>query len=60
MAAANAFAASLCPQLGKGKKVRFVYLDGAMSERNPEKKLWFLPEIRRIRVPKFSPLWLLA
>ncbi|KAL9079234.1 MAG: hypothetical protein Q9157_001852 [Trypethelium eluteriae] len=31
------------------KKLRFVYLSGAASERDPMKPLWFLQDYRRIR-----------
>lgn len=37
-------------QISEGKKIRFVYLSGAIVERDQTKPLWFLQEPRRIRV----------
>ena len=33
--------------LPSGRPLRFVYLSGALVEKNPNKSLWFLQEIRR-------------
>ncbi|MCJ1258982.1 hypothetical protein MMC24_006816 [Lignoscripta atroalba] len=49
LAAANAFATSLAPKLGDGRKFRFVYCSGIMAVRDQEKPLWFMQEPRRIR-----------
>jgi len=45
LAAANAFATSLTPQLGDGKRFRFVCLSGMLVERDQQKKLWFIAGI---------------
>ncbi|KAL8706681.1 MAG: hypothetical protein Q9201_000315 [Fulgogasparrea decipioides] len=49
MVAAETFTRELAPQLPEGKNFRFVYLSGMMTERNQERKLWFMSETRRIR-----------
>ena len=54
MAAVNAFSDILASQLDTGKGFRFVYLSGALSEKDPNKSLWFLGELRRLRVSKHS------
>lgn len=50
MAAANAFVKELAAQLGPGKKLRFVYLSGALAEKDQKKALWVLGNARRLRV----------
>ncbi|KAL9595348.1 MAG: hypothetical protein Q9219_006502 [cf. Caloplaca sp. 3 TL-2023] len=47
--AARTFTELMAPKLGDGKKFRFVYLSGMMTERDPEKTLWFMKEARLIR-----------
>lgn len=37
-------------QKAAGRKMRFVYVSGFVSERDQSKSLWFLGEYRRIRV----------
>lgn len=50
-AAAEAFANSLVPPLkSQGKTFRFVYLSGALAERDTNKKLWFMHDSRTIKV----------
>lgn len=45
---------SACSEFSKlvneGKKFRFVYCSGALATRDQGKKLWFLSEMRKIRV----------
>lgn len=45
---------SACSEFSKlvneGKKFRFVYCSGALATRDRGKKLWFLSEMRKIRV----------
>ncbi|KAH8596597.1 hypothetical protein B0O99DRAFT_619422 [Bisporella sp. PMI_857] len=48
-AAASAFAQYLAPQVPKGKSFRFLYLSGMFAERNPDTKVWFLEDSRRIK-----------
>ena len=50
MAAINAFVTSLAPQLHHGKRFRFVYVSGMLSERDQEKKLWIAQGPRRYKV----------
>ena len=50
MAAAKAFERYLLPKLGQDKKLRFVYGSGAIVERDQEKPLWFMGDLRKIRV----------
>ena len=50
LAAAKAFTEILAPSLEDGKKFRFVYLSGMMTERDPKRNLWFMKESRLIRV----------
>jgi len=50
LAAANAFAKSLAPELGEGKKFRFVYCSGMWAELDQSKSLWMLGDTRRIKV----------
>ncbi len=50
MAAINAFVASLAPQLKHGERFRFVYVSGALAERDQEKKLWIARGPRRFKV----------
>jgi len=50
MAAANAFATTLASTLDAGKKFRFIYLSGALAEKDQEKRLWFLENGRKMRV----------
>lgn len=51
LAAAETFARVLGPKVEKGKKFKFVYLSGMMTERDQTKKnLWFMAEARLIRV----------
>lgn len=38
-----------------GKKMRFLYLSGAASERDQVKPLWFMQDYRRIRVRSNHP-----
>lgn len=53
--AARTFAEQFAEGDGEGKKFRFVYLSGMLTERDPEKKLWFMREARLIRVgPHFT------
>lgn len=47
MAAANAFAEKL---LDEGRSMRFVYLSGALAEKDQNKTLWLLGNARRLRV----------
>ncbi|KAI4252468.1 MAG: hypothetical protein LQ352_004279 [Teloschistes flavicans] len=50
LAAAETFARVLGPKVEKGKKFKFVYLSGMMTERDQTKKnLWFMAEARLIR-----------
>ena len=39
----------LAPALPAGKKLRFVYVSGALGERDQEKSLWFGTEARRMK-----------
>lgn len=40
-----------------GKKFRFVYVSGALAERDQTRSLWIAQSYRRIRVhPQFNPL----
>lgn len=48
-AAAEAFTRYLQPQLPTGKKFRFVFTSGIVSEKDPSRKLWFLEDGRRSR-----------
>ena len=51
LAAAKGFQKALAPRLAdQGKKFRFVYCSGMMTERDQERKLWFMGEMRRTRV----------
>ena len=50
MAAATTFTTSLAPMLSKGKKFRFVYLSGMISETDQEKTLWYAQNPRRLKV----------
>jgi len=45
---AKSFSESLVTQ-NQEKRFRFVYLSGALPEKDPEKHLWFLAENRRMR-----------
>ncbi|KAL8769249.1 MAG: hypothetical protein Q9209_004750 [Squamulea sp. 1 TL-2023] len=47
IAAARAFVDAKI--MGEGRKLRFVYLSGIFTEKNQEKRLWFLDEARKIR-----------
>ncbi|KAL8824881.1 MAG: hypothetical protein Q9170_008009 [Blastenia crenularia] len=49
LTAAKTFVEKLAPRLREGKKFRFVYLSGMLTERDPSKKLWFMKEARLIR-----------
>ncbi|KAI9880013.1 MAG: hypothetical protein M1830_005932 [Pleopsidium flavum] len=49
LAAANAFAKSLVPELGDGKKFRFVLCSGMGAEMDQSKSLWMMPDTRRIK-----------
>ncbi|KAI4172371.1 MAG: hypothetical protein LQ343_003630 [Gyalolechia ehrenbergii] len=48
--AARTFTDRLAPNLAEGRKFRFVYLSGMLTERDPNKSLWFMKEARLIRV----------
>lgn len=50
MAAAKAFAKELSSNLDQGTKLRFVYLSGALAEKDQTKTLWMLGNARRLRV----------
>lgn len=51
MAAMRAFGTHLSSLVeGRGKKFRFVYLSGGMSERDQSRSLWMAGEMRKIRV----------
>ena len=39
----------LAPALPDGKKLRFVYVSGALGERDQEKRLWFATEARKMK-----------
>ncbi|KAI4246133.1 MAG: hypothetical protein L6R40_002085 [Gallowayella cf. fulva] len=47
IAAARAFVEAKVA--GEGNKLRFVYLSGMLTERDQERKLWFMSEARKIR-----------
>ena len=49
LTAASAFAKSLASMLPPGRKFRFVYLSGMISERDQEKTLWYAQDVRRIK-----------
>ncbi|KAK4502705.1 hypothetical protein PRZ48_006131 [Zasmidium cellare] len=49
MAAANAFADRLLDGLEGGRKMRFVYLSGALAEKDQAKTLWLLGSARKLR-----------
>jgi len=44
------FQRKLLPQLPAGTRFSFAYISGFMVERDQTKKLWFLEEVRHIRV----------
>lgn len=51
MAAMRAFGTHLSSSVEEGgKKFRFVYLSGGMSERDQSRSLWMAGETRKIRV----------
>ncbi|KAL8711134.1 MAG: hypothetical protein Q9225_007171 [Loekoesia sp. 1 TL-2023] len=47
--AAKTFTEQLAPRFEEGKKFRFMYLSGMLTERDPKKSLWFMKEARLIR-----------
>ncbi|KAK4693767.1 hypothetical protein P7C71_g3691, partial [Lecanoromycetidae sp. Uapishka_2] len=51
LAAANAFAASLAPQIkeSRSQNFRLVYCSGYLTERDQERSLWLVGEDRRMR-----------
>lgn len=49
LAAANAFATNLVPQLDEGRRFRFVYVSGGLSIQDQNRSTFFLPESRRSR-----------
>ncbi|KAK4545976.1 hypothetical protein LTR36_002540 [Oleoguttula mirabilis] len=50
LAAVHAFASALATELeAQGSRFRFVYLSGAVTERDQNKSLWFLGESRKMR-----------
>lgn len=48
-AAAEAFASSVAPHTTSGKPFRFLYLSGHLVERDQDKSLWFLGQMRKAR-----------
>jgi hypothetical protein len=42
------------PQLGQGKKFRFIYVSGIIVERNPEAKITFMADTRKMKVRVLS------
>jgi len=51
LAAAEAFTSSLAPALkDEGKTFRFVYLSGMLANRDATKSLWFMKNVRNIKV----------
>ncbi|KAF2164725.1 hypothetical protein M409DRAFT_67822 [Zasmidium cellare ATCC 36951] len=49
MAAANAFEDKLLGHLGGGRKLKFVYLSGALAEKDQDKTVWLLGGARKLR-----------
>lgn len=49
-AAAKALAEQVAPKLKEGKKFRFVFCSGMMTEWDQEKRLLFLNDSRKIKV----------
>jgi hypothetical protein len=48
--AANAFARSIAPRLGDGKRFKFVFCSGMFAAMNQDKSLWFLETSRKAKV----------
>lgn len=54
LTAAKAFTHTLAPVLKeRGKTFRFVYLSGMFANRDKDKNLWFLNDVRNIKVSSF-------
>lgn len=52
--AARIFAETLASEMKPGRRFRFVYLSGALAERDQEKPLWIMHDSRLVKV---SSLW---
>jgi hypothetical protein len=50
IAAANAWVNSFIPRLSKATKFRFLYVSGIIVERDPDAKLSFLADTRKMKV----------